>query len=353
MTDDVYIKLRGFLDGLPGGFPETDSGVELKILEKLFTPEEAEMAMQLNVKPEQVPAIASRAGLEEREAAELLDAMASRGLVFRARLGDGVWYLATNFNAGFYEFQLNNMDREFAELNEEYIPHFMVTNLTATKTGQFRVVPVEAAVESLSTVATYDRIRELVKEQQHIVVAQCICRKKKGLIGSDCNRPHETCFFFGINVQYYIENGLGREIDVDEALDLLAKAEEAALVLCTNNAQALLHLCCCCSCCCAILGALKTLNRPADTIRPSFQARIEPDLCSACGICLERCQVAAIATREECMEVDTDRCIGCGLCLSTCPEGSIAMVERAGSEAPPRTIFDMYEKILAERGLTI
>ncbi|MBW1798966.1 MAG: hypothetical protein JRJ21_11355 [Deltaproteobacteria bacterium] len=42
---DVYEKLRDHLDSLPGGFPPTDEGVELRILERLFTTEEAEMAM--------------------------------------------------------------------------------------------------------------------------------------------------------------------------------------------------------------------------------------------------------------------------------------------------------------------
>jgi len=34
-----------FLDGLPGGFPPTPDGVELRILKRLFTPEQAELAM--------------------------------------------------------------------------------------------------------------------------------------------------------------------------------------------------------------------------------------------------------------------------------------------------------------------
>ena len=43
MSEDVYKRLREFLDAMPGGFPATDSGVETKILKKLYTPEEAEI----------------------------------------------------------------------------------------------------------------------------------------------------------------------------------------------------------------------------------------------------------------------------------------------------------------------
>ncbi|MBW1683615.1 MAG: 4Fe-4S ferredoxin, partial [Deltaproteobacteria bacterium] len=38
MSDDVYRKLAKVLDTLPNGFPATESGVELKLLMKIFTP---------------------------------------------------------------------------------------------------------------------------------------------------------------------------------------------------------------------------------------------------------------------------------------------------------------------------
>ena len=62
MSHDTYLKLRDFLDKLPTGFPTTESGLELKILKKLFTPEQAKIAMKLRTTPERVPAIALRFG---------------------------------------------------------------------------------------------------------------------------------------------------------------------------------------------------------------------------------------------------------------------------------------------------
>ena len=49
---DVYRRLQKHLDELPIGFPATESGVELRILRTLFTPEEAEVALGLNALPE-------------------------------------------------------------------------------------------------------------------------------------------------------------------------------------------------------------------------------------------------------------------------------------------------------------
>jgi len=48
MTNDVYEQLVDALDRLPNGFPRTASGVEIAILRKIFTPEEASLACQLS-----------------------------------------------------------------------------------------------------------------------------------------------------------------------------------------------------------------------------------------------------------------------------------------------------------------
>ena len=61
MSEDVYTRLREFMDTLPTGFPATPNGVEIKILKKLFTPEEAELTMKLSKEPEEVREIAAAA----------------------------------------------------------------------------------------------------------------------------------------------------------------------------------------------------------------------------------------------------------------------------------------------------
>ena len=55
---DVYKKLSEKLDRIPNGFPSTESGVELKLLQKIFSPEDAEIALQLNPVPETVEVVA-------------------------------------------------------------------------------------------------------------------------------------------------------------------------------------------------------------------------------------------------------------------------------------------------------
>ena len=59
MSDATYENLRSFLDTLPTGFPKTPTGVEMRILKKLFTPEEAELCVKLKNEPEEVSKIAA------------------------------------------------------------------------------------------------------------------------------------------------------------------------------------------------------------------------------------------------------------------------------------------------------
>ena len=83
MSEDVYLKLRAFLDTLGSGYPTTPTGVEIRILKKLFSPPEAELTMQLKSDPEQVCTIAARLGEEEKSLGRRLEDLAQKGLIYR------------------------------------------------------------------------------------------------------------------------------------------------------------------------------------------------------------------------------------------------------------------------------
>ncbi len=51
--DDIYRKLQIYLDSLPIDYPETESGVELRILKHQFTPQEAEIVLNLKIIPQE------------------------------------------------------------------------------------------------------------------------------------------------------------------------------------------------------------------------------------------------------------------------------------------------------------
>ena len=348
MESDVYQKLRSFLDSLPTGFPETPSGVELKILKKLFTPEQAALTIQLRNSPETVKDIAKRISRDPQTLSIELEEMAQKGLIFRVRKGAQTFYQAFQFMIGIYEFQLNHLDREFCELFEAYFP-YLGLSLARVKTRQLRVVPVNSAVKTASTVETYNNIKALVKEQTTIAVQDCICSKEQMLLDNSCDKPQETCIGFGDFAQYYIDNKMGRPITSDEALEILDRAEKHGLVLQPSNSQKLEAICCCCTCCCPILKKAKAYNRPSALIKSSFHAEIEQALCVACGECVDRCPMEAIENGAVSSEITMDRCIGCGLCVSACPEEAISMVAKPDMVPPPETFEDTFKQIKTER----
>jgi NAD-dependent dihydropyrimidine dehydrogenase PreA subunit len=300
--------------------------------------------------PETASAIAERAGKEELAVAEMLETMSRQGSIYRIRVEDQVYYMALQFAIGIYEFHLNDIDRELAELLEEYMP-YLVESWNSAKTKQLRVVPVKAAVDPSTSVASYDDVRELVKQQDLIAVAECICRKEMALLGKGCDHPRENCLTFGFGAQYYIENGMGREISLEECLEILDEAEKSGLVLCPSNSQKIMNICCCCKCSCGILRNVSKMESPSEFVGSSYHSRIDPDLCSACGVCLERCPMDAIKEGRDFMEVNEARCIGCGLCVPTCPEEAVRLVAKPTRVEPPGSFGKLYQQIASERGL--
>ena len=252
MPEKIYQKLAKHLDNLPGGFPSSKTGVEFRILKRLFTPEEAEFALYLTLIPEQSSVVARRANVSNREASRRLETMAQKGLIYRIDSdGDPPMYMAAQYAIGIWEFHVNDLDEGLAKDMEEYIP---ILFEEAWKKPQLRTIPVNKSLNSELKVMTYENAEAMVKNIDKAVVAPCICRRERGLLGKGCDKPLETCLVFGQGAEYYQRYGLGREIDKQEVLDILKKAEQAGLVLQPTNSKEIINICCCCGDCCGVLG---------------------------------------------------------------------------------------------------
>ena len=81
MAEDIYLRLAMHLDDLPGGFPPTKNGIELRILKQLFTPEDANLALSLTLIAEEAYVIARRVGIPIEKAIKQLDTMEKKGLI--------------------------------------------------------------------------------------------------------------------------------------------------------------------------------------------------------------------------------------------------------------------------------
>jgi len=349
MAQDVYRKLARHLDGLPGGFPPTADGVELRILKRLFTPEDAELALKLTLIPEPAAVVARRAGLSPEQAGQRLDQMAAQGLIFRHEQDGKAWYMASQYVIGIWEYQVNRLTPELIADMREYIPTLFDMRAWQ-KAPQLRTIPVGRSLAAQAEVMPYERAEELVRAQKKLLVAPCICRREHEITGEACGKPVETCLVFGGGVDYYQRHGLGRRIDADEALEILKKADKAGLVLQPSNAQKVINICCCCGCCCHVLKSMKRHPRPAELVSSPFLARLDASACTGCGVCVKRCQMDALRMEGERAVLNADRCIGCGLCVTTCPGQALTLERKPQARAVPRNVMASYLALGKARG---
>ncbi len=352
MDTDVYRRLARHLDRLPGGFPPTESGVELRILRRLFTEEEAELALSLTVIPEEARVVARRAGLPAEEAARRLEALAARGLAFSLRPRRGpARYMAAQFVIGIWEYHVNDLDPELVRDVNEYIPRLFDPEVWG-KAPQLRTVPVGRSIPLEHPVLAHEEAEKIVRAQKRILVAPCICRREHRITGKGCDRPEEACLVFGAGADYYERNGLGRRIDADEAVTILRRADEAGLVLQPSNAEKPVNICCCCGCCCQVLKNIARHPRPGDLVASPFGAALDAEACVGCGACAERCPMGAVTVKEDAALLDPARCIGCGLCVSTCPTQALVLVRKPAADQPsiPPTVTDAALRLGRVRG---
>jgi H+/Na+-translocating ferredoxin:NAD+ oxidoreductase subunit B len=345
----VYHQLQEQLDQWSVGYPSTSSGVEMKMLEKIFAEEEAELFLNLSLALETAETVAERTSKDPAIILALLEQMAVKGLVFRHRKDDTVRYGAVPFVLGIYEYQVDRMDKEFARYFEEYLQEAYYMSIAGV-TSLLRPIPVNRSIESDSSIATYDDAKEILRQQKKIVVASCICQIQQDLIGQGCEKPMEVCFIFGSAGQYFIENKMGREISMAEAKEILKMSHEAGLVVQPASAQNPGGMCNCCGDCCAALRSIKRYPKPVDLVSSNYFATVDQSKCNACEVCMERCQMEAIQVGNI-AAIDLYRCIGCGLCVTTCSEKAIKLNLKPGDQVsiPPETGLDAMLEIAGIR----
>jgi uncharacterized protein (DUF362 family)/NAD-dependent dihydropyrimidine dehydrogenase PreA subunit len=68
--------------------------------------------------------------------------------------------------------------------------------------------------------------------------------------------------------------------------------------------------------------AIQTLIRNRTRMRP----HADPELCTACGTCIDQCTVSALSMGDDNLpRVDADTCISCFCCQELCPEKAITL----------------------------
>jgi NAD-dependent dihydropyrimidine dehydrogenase PreA subunit len=358
MGQDIYQQLREHVDKIGSGFQATVSDVDLRFLRALFSEEEAELYLHLGEDLETPEEIAKRAKQDPEKVAAILKRMAGKGLLFPKRKGEAYYYAAAPFAHGIYEHQVDRMDKELAQLIEDYmwsekVPAEPKPDQPAEFKLPLRSIPVQAPINLDRPVARYEDAREIIMNQDRITLAKCVCAVQQSHLENGCDQPLEVCLLLGFYADYYADQGMGRRITQEEALSVLDLAEANGLVHQIPNTQDPAAICNCCPDCCGQLRGAKLLPNPAALITSDHFSKVDAELCNACGICLGYCPMEAIGMADAVACINLDKCIGCGLCVDSCPTEALILAAKPeeARQDPPFTSPFMRSSQDMERGI--
>jgi electron transport complex protein RnfB len=354
-TDTIYTELRKHLDKQAVGFPATKSGVEIRILKELFTPEQASLALHLSFEPQTVNEI--HAGVSDNDLSpekikRLLRKMVINGAIGVVEKDDDNRYYLMPLLIGIVEWHSGRATSEFWADFNKYLAEGYGVAYGTTKVSQMRTIPIEQSINPEYSVTTYDQVRDIINNTDGpISLSPCMCREGAKSRGEPCKVTSrtETCMSFGDWAAHFIKLG-SKEISKEEALEVIRQNEQDGLVLQPTNYRKLDFLCSCCGCCCGVLKIQKNLPNPAANWAHNFYAEVDTELCTGCGLCADKCQVNAATINEQngYATINLDRCIGCGNCVANCPSDAMQMKKVEVETSPPEERTDLY-RILAEK----
>ncbi len=208
--------------------------------------------------------------------------------------------------------------------------------------GKYQVLPHEIMSEYLAKAVP----------KIYAVVA-CSCRNAAKLAGHPCERTEENyCITTGILAKSVIEQGVGKEVSLEELMEIMERAEKEGLVHETFNMQdTSIFVCNCCPCCCGFLNSVKERHNYASIIKSNFEPIIDNQTCNLCETCMNMCPMDAIYhhwphkedSSDDMMVIHRDLCIGCGVCASNCPTGAISL-EKVRNYLPAKSQGELLEK---------
>jgi len=250
----------------------------------------------------------------------------------------------------------------------------MTTNTMDSNFSIFRIIPsLKPAPESRvidvdqqlvpdkSQVMAYQDVEQIIKDygrfENNIAIMPCTCRLTSMMLkeSPECNATVENCMAFGAAAHYVVAEGIGRNVTVDESMDILRQAEKEGLIhLSANTVDKNGFICNCCACCCGVIGPSIKMNRLDNFEKTDYVPVIDHDACTKCKKCINICSFHALLYRtgekedksEDRVIVREDACIGCGVCASNCPEDAISLKKVRDSQ-PARNFQEGIQRMFA------
>lgn len=346
----LYRDLLKRIDSLSFGFPKSYVGADLMLIKKIFKPEDAKDFLMMDRGYQTAEEYAAKNGLDEDDARNRLERMASRGLIFRRHRERGDEYSMHPFVMGFLEWQGGRPDDAQSWMIPTSI--YMISSKFGKRMSQtmpfYRTIPMHPEMVEGSVIKPYDDIEALLDKHHRFAVGICMCRlMDKVKPNNPCKHPLETCIETDDYADFYIETGIGREITKEEALAILREGEKDGRIIQATNSQEGENFCSCCACGCGMLALKRMFPGPSASLWTNHYAEVDHDKCIGCGKCVQRCGFGYISqdpvTRK--VSIDTNSCLGCGLCVSTCPTKAIVLRQKSEDKlyTPPATYDDAMQ----------
>lgn len=356
-SEREYRLLQQRLDYNLTGAPA--SPVFISILKMLFSPQEAQLARQIPLKPTKLAELARKLGMRKEELYARITEMAERGLVFDIEHKGECYIVLAPVVIGFFEFVFMRTRadlpmRELAQLFETYMfqdDRFARSVFTAnTQLGRSLVREEAVGAQDYSEVLDWERASIVVESASTIGVSLCACRHKAEHLGKSCKAPQRTCLTLNGGAELLIKRGMAEAVSRQEALAILAECKQAGLAQIADNVQKNVgFICNCCGCCCGMIQAIKSFDIRNAVVTSNWLVEVDPAVCTGCGACVRACPVEAFSSGRP-VTCEQDICLGCGICCSACKFGAIKMIKRQQRVLVPETTFDKFVMMAMERG---
>lgn len=308
MTNQIKLlefcnKVSGTKLGSKKGVDENDP--RFKLLEKVVTEEMAEVALKLKFREHQTSAeIAHSLGWDVDKTNQLLWDLSFVGVaVVNKKDGDFKFWHET-WVPGIFEMVVNNKEnvKKHPQISQAFDDYGLLRNPVAFGNipmgkGLMRVIPIASSLDGTSRVAESEEVNRYLENARIISVADCSCRTSREGVGQGCGHLKEDmCIQLDDAAELYIRTEKAREITVDEAKDIIKRAEENGLMHQIPNTEGEGHthaICNCCGCSCYAIRAATMYTNP-DMVRSNYTATIDEDKCVGCGECVPNCPTNAI-----------------------------------------------------------
>lgn len=379
---DPYETLRGALNQFLLRVPKSKKFH--KLLEMLFTPEEAKLLSIFGmpyVHELKIKRIAKKVNKPIEVIQNMLDKMVEKGTIFVRKNEKGVkFYSLAPFIPGIYEFYTMSKNdpperkKEILRILEEYYfesfapevfysdgyPHFRVLphNDPVVKT-----IEIDQKIATETKILPFEQANSYIRSAKYIAVGECACRMHAEQQDGKprCDKPRDVCLVFDRVARYWADKGIGRLISHEEAEEVLRTAAQSGLVHCTTNNQIFANdmagmICNCCSCCCFILQGLIKTRGQGGLAKSNFQPKFLNDKCKMCLKCINMCPVNALYHHrphnddlsDNYIGLNDKECIGCGVCATICPHEAI-ILEKIRDEVPELHVIDAQARYDKEK----